>query len=355
MKAYWKVSAATVLSIALLSVALVFAGGDTDFFYKSLHHTGEGMRFWYEEMGGFYDITKIPYADPKLDCTKCHVNSCGKCHEAKRGEALVYSTAKAKESETCLACHKREGLTFKMDKAGGTLDVHESAGMQCADCHKGQDVHGDGTFYHSMRSPNAVKVDCDSCHEEGGDGPAMNKEARHHRVHKDKLHCSACHVQKTVSCYNCHLDTLVQTGSRKGSNISHMDWLLLINYENKVTSATMMSLVYKGQPFMLYTPYFTHSIGAKGRGCIECHGTEAAKALAEGKAVTMSTFADGKVAFQQGVFPVVDKQLDWVFLNKKDGQWVTLDPSVEPMLQWVGYGTPFTEAQVRSLARGYTK
>lgn len=36
------------------------------FFTKSLHFTGEGMRYWYEEAGGFMRITGIPYRD--LDC-----------------------------------------------------------------------------------------------------------------------------------------------------------------------------------------------------------------------------------------------------------------------------------------------
>ncbi len=34
----------------------------TSFFTKSLHYTGEGMRRWYEEEGGFMEITKIPFA-----------------------------------------------------------------------------------------------------------------------------------------------------------------------------------------------------------------------------------------------------------------------------------------------------
>ena len=32
----------------------------TSFFTNSLHYTGEGMRRWYEEEGGFMEITKIP-------------------------------------------------------------------------------------------------------------------------------------------------------------------------------------------------------------------------------------------------------------------------------------------------------
>jgi hypothetical protein len=31
----------------------------SSFFTNSLHYTGEGMRRWYEEKGGFMEITKI--------------------------------------------------------------------------------------------------------------------------------------------------------------------------------------------------------------------------------------------------------------------------------------------------------
>jgi hypothetical protein len=43
----------------------------TSFFTDSLHYAGEGMRRWYEEEGGFIEITKIPY--DQLDCKSCHV------------------------------------------------------------------------------------------------------------------------------------------------------------------------------------------------------------------------------------------------------------------------------------------
>ena len=37
------------------------------FYHKSLHATGEGMRYWYEKEDGFMQITGIPYADGE-DC-----------------------------------------------------------------------------------------------------------------------------------------------------------------------------------------------------------------------------------------------------------------------------------------------
>jgi hypothetical protein len=69
-------------------------------FYNSLHRTGEGMRYWYEEQGGFKAITGIPYEN--LDCKNCHVKSCDQCHVEKNGEKCLYSLKKAKDSKTCL-------------------------------------------------------------------------------------------------------------------------------------------------------------------------------------------------------------------------------------------------------------
>lgn len=41
-------------------------------------------------------------------------------------------------------------------------DIHLERGMQCADCHFSQDVHGDGNLYGETRA--AVMVDCVDCH-----------------------------------------------------------------------------------------------------------------------------------------------------------------------------------------------
>lgn len=84
-------------------------------FYNSLHCKGEGMRYWYEEQGGFKAVTGIPYEH--LDCKNCHVKSCDQCHVEKKGGKCLYSLKKAKDSKTCLVCHGREGATFKIGKA----------------------------------------------------------------------------------------------------------------------------------------------------------------------------------------------------------------------------------------------
>ena len=339
-----------IIGIALLALlvgALLAVGENPEesFFSKSLHHTGEGMRYWYEEQGGFMDITKIPYNE--LDCKNCHVKNCDACHAQKIGDTSLFSVAKAYNmDETCLPCHSREGLTFKMGREKGNLDVHIDKGMVCANCHKGEDVHGNGTLHKTMRDVQAVKVSCATCH-------TADKEIVAHDVHGDKLDCSACHVDNTIACMNCHFDTFLETGSRKGNFFPMQDWTLLINYNGKVTAATAMSMVYKDEKFVLYAPYFTHAIKAKGKNCVECHANPAMKLIQDGKSVPMMAFKDGKVVNWEGVAPVVPEKLEWVYLNKVGDKWVAIENDEAEKVQFVGYGTPLTKEQLESLATEY--
>lgn len=42
------------------------------------------------------------------------------------------------------------------------MDIHLEKGMQCVDCHFGQDTHGDGNLYGETR--NAIEIGCIDCH-----------------------------------------------------------------------------------------------------------------------------------------------------------------------------------------------
>ncbi|MCA1561964.1 MAG: hypothetical protein LC804_17405, partial [Acidobacteria bacterium] len=50
----------------------------------------------------------------------------------------------------------------KFGKALHLKDIHLERGMQCIDCHFGQDNHGNGKLYGETR--NAVEIDCVDCH-----------------------------------------------------------------------------------------------------------------------------------------------------------------------------------------------
>ncbi len=59
--------------------------------------------------------------------------------------------------------HKRMNGTFYLeDPAVDPPDVHHARGMQCADCHTGNDTMGDGRLY--TRMEDAVEIRCASCH-----------------------------------------------------------------------------------------------------------------------------------------------------------------------------------------------
>ncbi len=321
----------------------------TSFFTKSLHFTGEGMRYWYEEPNGFMSITGIPYSN--LGCKKCHATSCDTCHMVRKGEKKKFSERKAKNINTCLKCHSREGLTFKFDGQKNSLDVHISAGMVCADCHYRSDVHGDGRERKSMRHPKAVRATCEECHvEQEKESPEYDPTTRAHKIHGKRLACAACHVTETMSCYNCHFESFVKTGKKNGNFIPVKSWTLLINYNGQVTTGNVMTLMYKGKTFIAYVPYFTHSLSAEGRSCGDCHGSKAVQKIVKGEKITVMDFKDGKIVPWDGVVPVVPDKLEWVFLDKVDNKWVPVNSRVPTKVQFAAYGTPITEKQLKHLS-----
>ncbi len=319
----------------------------SSFYCKSLHFTGEGMRYWYEEQRGFMNLTGIPYN--KLGCKKCHVTSCDKCHAVNKDGKMAFSLAKVRDMKTCFVCHGREALALKFDKQRDQLGVHFQAGMNCNSCHKGADVHGEGIMYHSMRAPGAVKANCMNCHKGGGDAPAFDPKLRAHRVHRGKLDCAACHVRSAMTCYNCHFSRFIATKSKKGNFIPMKSFLLLINYKGKVTAGNVMTLVYKGKKFIAYAPYFTHSVMAKGRDCRDCHGNKAMQLIKAGRKVPVVAYKNGQIVPWKGVVPAVPDKLEWVYLDKEGKKWVPLKGDQKEWVQFTDYGEPLTAKQLKRL------
>lgn len=317
-------------------------------FFNSLHATGEGMRYWYEENGGFMTVTGIPYL--QLDCKGCHVRSCDRCHMEKNGEKCLYSLKKARDSKTCLACHSRERVTHSIGKRKKCLDIHVINGMGCVDCHTGSDVHGDGTAYRTMRDDGAVKAACTDCHT------MEDQKSRSHTVHRGKLDCAACHIANTTSCLNCHFDRFLQEKTRKGNFFPPIqDWTILVNYRGKVTSGNVQTLVYQGKKFITYAPYFTHAVQSKARTCTDCHGNKAVRRLKRGRSVRMAKFENQKMVSWEGVVPLVPELLMWDFADKEDAQWVLLKNKNKPIVQLSCYATPFSGEQIKKMAKPYKK
>ena len=320
------------------------------FYKQSLHFTGAGQRYWYER--GFKQITKLPYES--LGCKNCHYTTCDRCHMESKDKDATFSVNKAKKTETCMPCHGREAVSSKFDHEQNAIDVHEKAGMVCTDCHLGQDMHGDGIKYTSQRELGAVKADCLRCHSgKEAKGTIYVADLPSHKQHGEKLDCTACHVRAAMNCYNCHFDTVLKTGSRKDAFIPYKSWLLLVNYKGKVAAGNAQTLVYKGKPYIVYVPYLTHSIMAKGRRCENCHNNGAIKKIKRGESIPMVTFEDGKLITWKGVVPLVPDKLEWTFLDKKEGKWVPISSEKKPLVQFSLYAEPLTPQQLRKLYMGF--
>lgn len=317
---------------------------EDSFFKKSLHYTTDGMSYWYDKNnGGLETLTGIPYDDKRLDCLNCHISSCDRCHRVEVDKKLYYSTDNARKLELCLGCHKREKAIIDINTKKNELDVHASKDMKCTDCHKSSDIHGDGNVYESMKQQGAISKGCDDCHK-------VIKESISHRIHGDRLECKACHISRVVSCTNCHIDTLVK--DKKRVDIKVTDWVFLINYNGKVTSANMQNFVVgDNRTFLVFAPQNSHSIMKNGRRCDDCHGTDIVGQMMNGK-LRLTWFEEGMVKNQKGVIPVVDGILyEAVYQNYVDGKWIPIKDPLPAQIQYAGYGKPLTKEQLKKLSR----
>ena len=312
------------------------------FFYQSLHHTAAGMKNGYDE--GFKKVLKIPYEN--LGCKHCHVKTCDTCHAIKEKNGWAYSTKKAKNLKTCLKCHTKEGFALMMAKKIGIKDVHFSKGMVCSDCHKGMDVHGTGVLPKSMIEKGVIKANCKNCHKN------INKNIKAHIIHKDKVSCEACHVYTSIACVNCHMGAFLKTKRKKGNFIPSASWLLLVNYNGKVTTGTAMTIVYKKHKFICYAPYFAHVVVKKGRNCKDCHNNKAVRIIKQGKAVPVISYKNGKIVFWRGVIPVVKNGLKWTYFDKKHKKWIPLKSREKEQIQW-WYAKPLTKEQIKKLMQSF--
>lgn len=335
-----------ILSLVLASLPRVVSPQQIEkkdcMFFASLHYTSRGMGYWYDkDHGGLETVTGVPYSE--LSCKNCHVVSCDDCHKTDVKGKAAYSTKVARDQTVCLKCHAREAAVMKIDKSQDHEDVHVLAGKQCMDCHTGSDVHGDGTEYTSMKQVGAVSARCEGCHEEIA-------RTTSHTVHGGKLDCSACHVRQVVSCTNCHFETVVKTGKRVAVPVS--DWVFLMNYSGKVTSANMQTFVAKGnKTFLMFAPQFSHSVMKHGRSCEECHAT-AAVSQARSKDVRLLWLDKGAVQQARGVIPVgAGVKYELVFQDYQDGKWSVIDKPPEPPIHYAGYGEPLSDSQLEKLAK----
>lgn len=243
-------------------------------FPTSLHGDRHGKANFYEAADGFASFTGIPMDD--LACQQCHgptyadgtavdpdtyTPGCRDCHVDPDNPGAAPVT-----EEICLGCHSRQGAEQRIFD-----DVHRAAGMTCTDCHTQREMHGDGTMYASFLSPGASDADCENCHVAGGSAPEPGSNS-YHSIHQDSVHCSACHVQSVSSCYNCHFATAVAIGvNRFFGQSPRTGFKMLVNYNDKVHTATFQALTFEGDSFVAIAPFYGHAITKSNITCGDCH------------------------------------------------------------------------------------
>lgn len=341
-------------------MVLTQTGSLAETFRTSLHGTRLGKATWYsKENGGFETLTDVPMAE--LPCQKCHAPTyadgtevdpasyqpgCADCHA---------SPGDKPSNETCLGCHSRQALDMK-----SFSDVHREMGFGCTTCHSWREMHGDGHQYASQLEPGAMDTKCEDCHAELASNPA-------HNIHQEKVDCTACHTQSVNSCYNCHLDSMVQGQVKRFFKPPMANFELLVrDTEGKIHTANMQSAVYEGKTFVAIAPFTAHSITKEARGCSECHHNAAIQEYAKTGMITVAKWdADqGKMIAPQGVIPVPP---DWQEALQLDFLDYTGDPTAAETdpeawvflkhgadLMQMLYGEPLTEEQIQHLLQEYS-
>lgn len=129
-------------------------------------------------------------------------------------------------------------------------------------------------------------------------------------------------------------------------------WVFLMNHEGKVTSASMQTFVTKGtKTFIMFAPHMSHSVMKEGRTCDGCHATDTMKQAQKG-AIKLTWLEEGKQVNLKGVVPVVDEvAYQCVYHDLKDDQWVPIAKPEDPLRQYVAFGKPLTQEQLKKLAK----
>lgn len=94
-------------------------------------------------------------------CAHCH-NGDASIGLSFRGLAQPVPGMPQSPDAAGLAPRRLNGVFYMKDPSVDPADVHHLAGMQCADCHTGQDLMGDGHLY--ARMEDAVEIECSTCH-----------------------------------------------------------------------------------------------------------------------------------------------------------------------------------------------
>ncbi len=314
-------------------------------FNSSLHKTRQGKITWYSTVdhggtGGFETLVGIPIED--IGCIGCHPADnldangdpypdpypgmdCVDCHATNNPDPPMPGTL---DEQQCLDCHGRQGKI----RALGISDVHRDAGMKCWDCHSSADMHGDGNTYSSMLEAGAMTTDCSQsgCHESLPSSHDANDP------HNGALHCSSCHMQTSLACYNCHFESMIDAHIKRAKQ-PITDFLILMNREKdgKVHPGTFQSVTYNGNSWIAMAPGYTHTITkVNARVCTDCHANfggniEAINDYNDDGIMQFATWneSDSTLSWLHGVVPIPK---DYLYTFKMDFITYNGDPHDPP-------------------------
>ena len=181
-----------------------------DNFSTSLHHgTGQKRKVTLRSgLSGPEDFDQLPAHQIEgynANCATCHAG-CGECHIVRpliAGGGLSKGHAFTKTPDMisiCVSCHESRGGHAFLGVASGTQpDVHlTKSGFKCVDCHKAEELHGDGQPV-EQRYAYSKLPKCEDCHS------GLEAQNIYHSMHYGDFNCQVCHSQVYNNCGSCHI------------------------------------------------------------------------------------------------------------------------------------------------------
>ena len=277
-----------VLAVSLVSIAIAaeedFGGcegchpGIAENFSTSLHYTLRGMPAeWEKGAAGHFGIDMDAFY-AKGNCTNCHVSTCEKCHEGGHGAEITI--------DTCDQCHLKKQAGFVGDTpahkgTGPNADIHYEMGLICIDCHTAEEMHGTGVEYSTMLE--AVTTECEDCHNSPGkvvkdmSVTQYSPDTPSHKIHGDKLDCTACHVGWMPTCANCHID--IENPPGKATVVTDKFYLAKAA-DGKIKPFLQIAAIYNNETHTGWAEWFPHTTTKEAKDCAFCH--ENPEVLCEG-------------------------------------------------------------------------
>lgn len=144
------------------------------------------------------------------------------------------------------------------------------------------EMHGSGK--EAATQLEVVRTKCEDCHSSPGktiNGMPVTQmpvtqystDISAHKIHGDKLDCTACLTGWAPRCVNCHLDT------RTGTKVVIDDFHLGIGADGKIKPFMNMTAICDNAAHTGYGEWFPHTITREAKNCTFCHNRSSGSEL----------------------------------------------------------------------------